>query len=103
MMYDKMRQLQLLERNSNLLQEVNPDFYNNMQKMVLDETDLRLARSKKVVYDDIRRIRFRKIVDGAIRLCEKDEELINMTDSEKTLFESLKKEFSTWLNETHVQ
>lgn len=101
-MYNEMRQLQYKERNSSLLQKVNPDFYKRMGKYVSEETELRLARSKKVVFDDIKRVRFHKIVHKAMSNIEigDNSELAHMTNDEKKLFDKCMKLFEEWWNET---
>lgn len=102
--FNTLRNVQTKERNNNSLQRLEKNFYDDVKEYVaMHEENYHLMRSKKVCSDDIKRMRFHKIVNKAMydAECENTSNTTdNMTKEEEELYNKLISFFKEWFGET---
>lgn len=96
--FNELRQLQISERNSSLPQEVSNELYSEMDELLAEENNLNLIRSINVVANEIKRLRFNKIINNAKHIVEtnNERELLNLTEEETEFYKKCVSLFRSW-------
>lgn len=98
MNFDDIRQLQINERNNSLPQQTKDDLYEEMERLIRYQDDPRIIRSIHVIKNDIKRLRFNKIINNAKQVAEskKEERLPNLTPKEMEFYNNCIDLFGSW-------
>lgn len=96
--FNELRQLQISERNSSLPQKVSNELYSEMDELLAEENNLNLIRSINVVANEIKRLRFNKIINNAKHIVEtnNERELLNLTEDETEFYKNCVSLFRSW-------